>query len=100
MLHFRDYCEPYSKMWNILKDENELKMDNVPETTIDLSDTLNKSLSMAFDMVVIYASDLQKENKRYLNEIASKNKIKIVSRFQYVDDISGHFIVYSIILHL
>lgn len=85
MLYFRDYCQPYSKMWNILKDENEL--DNVLETTIDLSHTLNKSLSMAFDMVVIYASDLQEENKRHLNEIASKNKIKIVSRFQYVDDI-------------
>ncbi|XP_050471073.1 BRCA1-associated RING domain protein 1-like [Bombus huntii] len=75
-----DYCEPYSRMWNILKDENEL--DNVLETTKDLSHTLNKSLSMAFDMVVIYMSDLQEKNKRYLNEIASKNKIKIVSRFQ------------------
>lgn len=98
MLHFRDYCQPYSEMWNILKDENEL--DNVLETTIDLSHTLNKSLSMTFDMVVIYVSDLQEENKRHLNEIASKNKIKIVSRFQYVDDIFSHIIVYSIILHL
>lgn len=98
MLYFRDYCQPYSEVWNILKDENEL--DNVLETTIDLSHTLNKSLSMAFNMVVIYVSDLQEENKRHLNEIASKNKIKIVSRFQYVDDIFSHFIVYSIILHL
>lgn len=98
MLYFRDYCEPHSRMWNILKDENEL--DNVLETTKDLSHTLNKSLSMAFDTVVIYISDLQEKNKRYLNEIASKNKIKIVSRFQYVDDIFSHFIVYSIILYL
>ena len=72
-------------MWNILKDGNEL--DNASKQ--DLNHTLNKSFTTTrtFDSVVIYASNLKEENKKYLNEIASKNKIKVVSTFQYVVDV-------------
>lgn len=75
-----DYCVPYTEMWNILKDENEL--DNASKQ--DLNHTLNKSFTTTrtFNTVVIYASYLKEENKKYLNEIASKNKIKVVSTFQ------------------
>mgnify|MGYP004605468937 CR=1 FL=1 len=72
-------------MWNILKDENEL--DNASKQ--DFNHTLNKSFTTTrtFNTVIIYASNLKEENKKYLNEIASKNKIKIVSTFQYVIDV-------------
>lgn len=72
-------------MWNILKDENEL--DNASKQ--DLNHTLNKSFptTRTFNIVVIYASNLKEENKKYLNGIASKNKIKVVSTFQYVVDV-------------
>lgn len=69
-------------MWNILKDENEL--DNVFKQ--DLNQTLNKSFTTKRTFV-IYASNLKEENKKYLNEIASKNKIKVISTFQYVVDV-------------
>ncbi|KOC70454.1 BRCA1-associated RING domain protein 1, partial [Habropoda laboriosa] len=76
-----DYCKPYTEMWNILKDENEL---NDITDGVNLNCTLNQSLfvTQPFDTFVIYALNLRKENKRYLDQIVLKYKIKIMSVFR------------------
>lgn len=81
-LRVRDYCTPQSEMWNILKDENDEKNEEVTF----LNSTLNQSFSamQPFNRIVIYASNLKDENKKYLEEMASKHKIKIASVFGYV----------------
>lgn len=68
-------------MWDILQDQNELI--DTTEGAMDHNSTLNQSLS-ATQPFVIYASNLLHENKRYLDQMVSKHKIKIVSLFRYV----------------
>ncbi|CAK9815695.1 BRCA1-associated RING domain protein 1 [Anthophora plagiata] len=76
-----DYCKPYTDMWNILKDENEL---NDVTDGANLNCTLNQSLSVtrSFNTLVVYALNLREENKRYLDQMALKYKFKIVPAFQ------------------
>nr|XP_034179266.1 BRCA1-associated RING domain protein 1-like [Osmia lignaria]XP_034179267.1 BRCA1-associated RING domain protein 1-like [Osmia lignaria]XP_034179268.1 BRCA1-associated RING domain protein 1-like [Osmia lignaria] len=74
-----DYCIPQSEMWNILKDEN----DETNEEVTFFNSTLNQSFSATqpFNRIVIYASNLKDEDKKYLEEMASKHRIKIASVF-------------------
>lgn len=73
-------------MWDILKDENEFDDTSKKEKEIvNHNCSFNKSFSaqQIFDMIVIYPLNLREENKKYLNEIALKHKIKIMSVFRY-----------------
>lgn len=77
-----DYCEPHSEMWNILSDKNEYH--NTSEEVILLNSTLHQSFSMtqSSGTIVIFASNLEANNKKYLEKMMSKHKIKSVSIFR------------------
>ncbi|XP_012348288.1 LOW QUALITY PROTEIN: BRCA1-associated RING domain protein 1-like [Apis florea] len=77
-----DYCELNSEMWDILKEENKFK--DTTKKIINHNCTFNKSFSVqqTFDMIVIYPLNLREENKNYLNKMALKHKIKIMSVFR------------------
>lgn len=69
-----DYCEPNSKIWHIL--ENESESENAVKKVVDLNCTSTQSC------YILYASNLEEGKKRYVEEMAVKHKIKIVSVFQ------------------
>lgn len=83
-MYSRDYCELNSEMWDILKEENKFK--DTTKKIINHNCTFNKSFSVqqTFDMIVIYPLNLREENKNYLNKMALKHKIKIMSVFRYI----------------
>lgn len=80
---FRDYCEPNTEIWDILKDENEFDDTNKEIVNHNCSFSKSFSAQQTFDTIVIYPLNLREENKKYLNEIALKHKIKIMSAFRY-----------------
>ncbi|XP_012146056.2 BRCA1-associated RING domain protein 1 isoform X2 [Megachile rotundata] len=77
-----DYCKAHSEMWNILSDKNEYH--NTSEEAVLLNSTLHQSFSMtqSFDTIVIFASNLRTHNRKYLEQMISKHKIKTVSVFR------------------
>ncbi|KZC13413.1 PREDICTED: BRCA1-associated RING domain protein 1-like [Dufourea novaeangliae] len=81
-----DYCESledaaWSEIWNILKDGNELN-----DTSITLNCTLDQSFSFTQlrNAFIVYPSNLGEDNKEQLYEVASKHKMKIISKFRSV----------------
>ncbi|XP_076378356.1 BRCA1-associated RING domain protein 1 [Megalopta genalis] len=79
-----DYCEPFKdkisyEIWTLLKEESGMN-----DTSINLNSTLDRSYAVPHTLstFVMFASDLKKENKRKLFEVAAKHKIRVVSRNQ------------------
>ncbi|XP_076233940.1 BRCA1-associated RING domain protein 1 [Calliopsis andreniformis] len=77
-----DYCEPYTNMWKILNEENE--MNETVEGTTNLNCTLDQSsfAIQSYGGIVIYASNLKEENRKLLQQMASKHKVKVASVFR------------------
>lgn len=48
-----------------------------------INQTLNTSLSIRCDKIVIYASNLKHENQKLLNLLATKHKLKILTAYRY-----------------
>lgn len=48
-----------------------------------INQTLDTSLYVRCDKIVIYASNLKHENQKLLNLIAAKHKLKILTAYRY-----------------
>lgn len=85
----KDLCDQYGK-----KPIDYCKSDEMRQLLIDaqsssekildksINQTLNTSLSIRCDKIVIYASNLKHENQKLLNLLATKHKLKILTAYR------------------
>lgn len=62
-----------------------LSVQSSSEQILDrsINQTLDTSLYVKCDKLMIYASNLKPENQKLLNLIATKHKLKILSTYRY-----------------